>query len=189
MVTRIGKRIRMSCGTCFALYFILIRRSFFVVQSLITAGCTIGTSAIYEYATTMIGPIYLDASCIATKIAVGPSAAPIIPIEAASFKGKPIIAAKIMVTKIPSCAAPPRIKSLGLVRSGPKSIIHPIPIKSKRGIASLASIPTWKREVMIPKWSPFAGSPITGERGRFTRIAPKPIGRRRAGSISFLIAR
>ena len=55
-VTIIGNKIRISWGTCFALYFILIVLSFFVVQSLTTAGCTIGTSAIYEYATTIIGP-------------------------------------------------------------------------------------------------------------------------------------
>ena len=189
IVTIMGNKIRINCGICFALYFIRIKRSFFVVHILITAGCTMGTSAIYEYATTIIGPRYLDISCCATSIAVGPSAAPIIPIEAASFKGKPIIAARIIVTKIPSCAAPPKIKSLGLVRSGPKSIIHPIPIKSKRGIASLASIPTLKSEVIMPRCSPLAGSPITGERGKFTKIAPKPIGRSKAGSISFLMAR
>ena len=37
-------------------YAILMRRSFLVVQSLIMGGCTTGTSAIYEYAATVIGP-------------------------------------------------------------------------------------------------------------------------------------
>ena len=41
----------------------------------------IGTSAIYEYAATMIGPKYCDPSFSATTIAVGPSAAAIVAIE------------------------------------------------------------------------------------------------------------
>lgn len=125
----------------------------------------------------------METSFMATRMAVGPSAAPIIPIAAASFKGKPIIAAKIMVTKIPSCAAPPKINNLGLVSKGPKSIMHPIPINRSKGIASLAAIPTWNKELMIPS------SLITGDKGRLTKIAPKPIGSKSAGSISLQMAR
>ena len=33
-------------------------RSFFVVTRRMQAGCTIGTSAMYEYAATMIAPMY-----------------------------------------------------------------------------------------------------------------------------------
>ena len=42
-----------SCGA----YSMRIVRSLRVVHSLITGGCTIGTSAIYEYAATTIAPI------------------------------------------------------------------------------------------------------------------------------------
>ena len=42
----------------------------------------IGTSDIYEYAATEIGPINFLANLDATNIDVGPSAAPIIPIAA-----------------------------------------------------------------------------------------------------------
>ncbi len=40
----------------------------------------------YEYAATAMGPIYLLFSTCETRIDVGPSAAPIIPIDAASFR-------------------------------------------------------------------------------------------------------
>lgn len=47
----------------------------------------IGTSAIYEYAANAIGPSRLGANCDVKYIAVGPSAPPIIPIDAASLVG------------------------------------------------------------------------------------------------------
>ena len=47
-----------------------------------------GTRAIYEYAATIIAPIYCELSSPATKIDVGPSAAPIIAMDAASLMGK-----------------------------------------------------------------------------------------------------
>ena len=58
-----------------------------------------GTSAMYEYATTIMGPTYFEASFSATRMDVGPSAAPMMAMAAASFKGKPIRAAKLSVTK------------------------------------------------------------------------------------------
>ncbi len=73
-----------------------------MVRSLITGGCIIGTSAIYVYAATVIGPTKSLANLLATNIDVGPSAAPIIPIAAASFKLKPISTAKESVKNIPN---------------------------------------------------------------------------------------
>ena len=75
-------------------------------------------------------------------MAVGPSAAPMIPIEAASLRGKPRSDAIIIEMKIPPCPAAPMKISQGLEISGPKSIIAPIPIKRSRGNASALSIPT-----------------------------------------------
>jgi len=57
---------------------------FFVVSAFIIGGCIIGTRAIYEYAAIAIGPKRCGASLEVTKIAVGPSAPPMIPIAPAS---------------------------------------------------------------------------------------------------------
>ena len=46
---------------------------------------------------------------------------------------KPRKIAPVKVTKIPICAAAPRIRLLGLEISGPKSVIHPIPRKISGG--------------------------------------------------------
>ena len=62
----------------------------------------IGTSAIYEYAATAIGPKRFGASFDVTKIAVGPSAPPIIAIEPASLAANPRSVAPINVIKIPT---------------------------------------------------------------------------------------
>ena len=56
----------------------------------------------------------------------------------------------IITKNIPNCAAAPKRNILGLERSGPKSIIAPIPIKSKSGIASDASIQPSKSHSIIP---------------------------------------
>ena len=63
-------------------------RSFFVVSSFIIGGWITGTSAIYEYAATAIEPSSCGASFEVRNIAVGPSAPPMIPIEAASLNEK-----------------------------------------------------------------------------------------------------
>ena len=47
-VMRIGKQMRVVLEIEAGLYSILMRRSFFVVMQRMTAGCTMGTSAIYE---------------------------------------------------------------------------------------------------------------------------------------------
>ena len=63
------------------------------------------------------------------KIAVGPSAPPIIPSEAASFGVKPIKMATSNTVKMPNCAAAPKIESRRLRSIGPKSVRAPTPIK------------------------------------------------------------
>ena len=72
---------------------------------------------------------------------VGTSAAPMIPIEAASFTSKPMSVDRDNAKKIPNCAAAPNNSIFGLDRRGPKSIIAPIPINKRRGSASEDSIP------------------------------------------------
>ena len=64
-------------------------------------GCMMGTNAIYEYAATAMAPMYLLPSTRETRMEVGPSAAPMMPMEAASFRSKPRAAAIMMVRKIP----------------------------------------------------------------------------------------
>ena len=71
---------------------------------------------------------------------VGPSAAPMMAMEAASRMSKPQRLATKNVKNMPNCAAAPKIISLGFDSSGPKSIIAPMPMNSSSGSASLASI-------------------------------------------------
>ena len=51
--------MRVVLETWLGLYFIRMRRSALVVMSFMQNGCTIGTSAMYEYAATTIAPMYL----------------------------------------------------------------------------------------------------------------------------------
>ena len=91
----------------------------------------IGTSAMYVYAASAIVPTPIlsvfESSLDDTKIAVGPSAPPIIAIEAHSAAVIPRSAAPMNVKKIPPCAAAPSRKLFGFAISGPKSVIAPIP--------------------------------------------------------------
>jgi hypothetical protein len=100
-----------------------------------------GTRLIYEYAATAIGASILGASLEATNIDVGPSMAPITPMEAASLSGKPMRVARINVPKMPNWPAAPNKTILGWDSKGLKSIIAPIPIKISKGNSSLL-IPT-----------------------------------------------
>ena len=109
---------------------------------------------------------------------VGPSAAPIIAIEAASLRSKPISRAIIRVKNIPNWAAAPNRNIFGFDNSGPKSIIAPMPINSSKGNNSVA-IPALNSVSIAPMFT----------NGRLTIIAPKPIGSRSVGSMSFFIAR
>ena len=87
----------------------------------------IGTSAMYEYAATAIGPTRWSASLVVRYIAVGPSAPPMIPIEPASCALNPRAIAAKNAKNIPSCAAAPMSRDLGLAISGPKSVMAPTP--------------------------------------------------------------
>ena len=144
-----------------------------------------GTRAMYEYAATIIAPRYFELKYWATKIDVGPSAAPIIAIDAASFNSKPSREARLSVKNIPNCAAAPKIISFGLDNSGPKSIIAPMPINSSNGKSSFA-MPASKSTSSAPTSSPCVIAP---DNGKFTSIAPNPSGNKSVGSIFFLIAK
>ena len=69
------------------------------------------------------------------KMAVGPSAPPMIPIEAdcAAVKPRASIWVTKKVAKIPICAAAPRRRLLGLAINGPKSVMAPTAIKIRHG--------------------------------------------------------
>ena len=69
---------------------------------------------------------------------VGPSAAPIIAMEADSIGPNPQRVAMQSVKNMPNCAAAPKSISFGLVSTGPKSIIAPMPMKSTSGKNSFA---------------------------------------------------
>jgi hypothetical protein len=69
---------------------------------------------------------------------VGPSAPPMMPMEAASAGVKPMSLAIRKVAKTPNCAAAPRKRVLGLASRGPKSVSAPRPRKIRGGkISSL----------------------------------------------------
>ena len=92
-----------------------------------------GTRAIYEYAETAIAPIRWGASLDERKIAVGPSAPPMIPIAPDSAGVKPRCIATIYAPKIPICAAAPISISRGCEINAEKSVIAPIPRKINGG--------------------------------------------------------
>ena len=64
---------------------------------------------------------------------VGPSAPPMMPIEAASCEVKPSQTAPMKVANTPNCAAPPRMRVFGRAMSGPKSVRAPTPRKMSGG--------------------------------------------------------
>ena len=131
-----------------------------------------------------MAPRYFECRVLATKMAVGPSAAPITAMEAASGRSKKKPARK-KVKNTPNCAAAPNSISHGRSRRGPKSIMAPMPMNNSRGNSSLL-MPAWNKAVMGPSVLPWVMAP---ERGRFTRIAPKPMGTRSVGSIFLTMPR
>ena len=119
---------------------------------------------------------------------VGPSAAPMMAMDAASGRSKNI-PARHSVKKMPNCAAAPKIMSFGSFRSGSKSIIAPMPTNSRSGNSSFA-IPASNSTFRTPiSFAPSKICVTAPDSGRLTRIVPKPSGSRSDGSISFLIAR
>ena len=76
----------------------------------------------------------------ARKIAVGPSAPPMMPMAAASWSEKSMAGTSSLmasdpsrVKKMPNCAAAPSISVLGLAMSAPKSVRAPTPRKMSSG--------------------------------------------------------
>ena len=67
------------------------------------------------------------------KIAVGPSAPPMMPIAAASGSVKPSATAPSRLAKIPNWAAAPRSSVFGFASIGPKSVSAPMPRKISGG--------------------------------------------------------
>ena len=129
----------------------------------------------------MMEPRYFEPSSCATMMEVGPSAAPMTAMEAASLRSKKI-EARHSVKKMPNCAAAPKIISFGLESSGPKSIIAPMPMNRISGKSSL-SMPALNSVISAPPGCT-ASTP-----GMLTRIAPKPMGSSSEGSMSLAIAR
>lgn len=104
---------------------------------------------------------------------VGPSAAPMIAIEAASLISKPKKEAKLNVKKIPNWAAAPKNNIFGFVIKGVKSIMAPIPMKSNKGNNSL-EIPALNNISMIPiSFTPSMTWVTAPERGKFTNYSSK----------------
>ena len=88
-------------------------------------------------------------SWLARKMAVGPSAPPMMPMEAASKRSKSMpgtylesSSAPMRVVKMPNWAAAPSSAVLGLASIGPKSVMAPMPMKMIRGKAP-DLMPTW----------------------------------------------
>ena len=186
IVVKIGKAITTQLGIFVSFSATWSCRSFLVVRIFITGGIIIGTNDIYEYATTVIGPNKWGANFDVTKIEVGPSAAPITPILAASGSENPknLYAIKPAI-KIPPWATIPNSNIHGRCKSGLKSIIAPTHIKIKSGNTSVI-IPASKRIFKIP----FDVSCChTISKGRFTNMAPNPMGSNNIGSYFFAIAR
>ena len=100
-----------------------------------------GTKAIYEYAARAIVPSICGANFDVNSVAVGPSAPPIIPIEAASSPLNPRSIAPKNAKNIPNWAAAPSNIVLGFAIIGPKSVLAPIHKKITGG--------------KIPRWTPW----------------------------------
>ena len=82
VATTTGKMIFSALETS-RVCSILTTRIFSVVIIFMSGGWIIGISAIYEYAAIAIGPSSSGASLVVRKMAVGPSAPPMMPMEAA----------------------------------------------------------------------------------------------------------
>ena len=67
------------------------------------------------------------------KMAVGPSAPPMMAMPAAWFGSKPRPSATIYAPKMPNCAAAPISMSFGLAMSAEKSVMAPMPRNTSGG--------------------------------------------------------
>ena len=139
-----------------------------------------------------------------SQIEVGPSAPPMMPIDAAcsSVKWMPgtnwsSTTAPMSAEKMPSCAAAPRSSIFGLAMSGPKSVMAPTPKKMRIGKRPV-SMPAWKMQERKPPavtWPPTICRPpftirppviivgvVTPASGMFASRPPMPIGKSSRGS-------
>ena len=80
-----------------------------------------------------MAPIRFGLNLLERKMAVGPSAPPMMAIPAAWFGSKPSAKAIMYAPKIPNWAAAPIRISFGLLMSAEKSVIAPIPRKTSGG--------------------------------------------------------
>ncbi len=80
-----------------------------------------------------MGPSNWGASREVVRMAVGPSAPPMMPMEAASAAVKPSRVATKKAKNTPIWAAAPSNRLLGLDSRGPKSVMAPTPIKIRQG--------------------------------------------------------
>ena len=80
-----------------------------------------------------MAPRSSGASLFVRKMAVGPSAPPMMPMDAACGPVKPRQMAPKNATKTPSWAAAPSSRLFGSAISGPKSVIAPTPMKMSEG--------------------------------------------------------
>ena len=80
-----------------------------------------------------MGPRSSGASFVVRKMAVGPSAPPMMPMEAAWGPVKPSSTAPKKAMNTPSWAAAPSSRLLGLASRGPKSVMAPTPMKMSDG--------------------------------------------------------
>ena len=80
-----------------------------------------------------MGPSSSGASRLVTKMAVGPSAPPMMPMEEACRSVKPNRRQPTKVIKMPTWAAAPSSRVLGLAIRGPKSVPAPTPMKIRQG--------------------------------------------------------
>ena len=79
---------------------------------------------------TAVMPSSSGASWAERKMVVGPSAPPMMPIDAASGSSKtPVASAPQKATNMPTCAAAPSSSVLGLEMTGLKSVSAPSPRK------------------------------------------------------------
>ena len=80
-----------------------------------------------------MGPNRWGASCDERKIDVGPSAPPMMPMDAASRSVNPRAKAPKKVAKMPSWAEAPKSTDLGLEINDEKSVSAPMPMKMSGG--------------------------------------------------------
>ena len=125
---------------------------------------------------------------VAMNIVVGPSAPPMIPIEAASSSPKlnqpsaPRISAPTRAKNTPACAPAPSNKVLGLESIGEKSVAVPTPKKISNGKMSDSNPTVWNVR-RIPVGSPSPPARMNSPNGRLAKSIPIEMGTKSNGSL------